>query len=452
MKQEVFSLEQLKTVTSDSHHTNDSKSQRWNPIHWKIGVLPVPIYVAVATIVLLAAYFQKLPADMIGGFAIIMVVGMLLGEIGSRIPIFRSIGGPAILALFVPSAFMFFNLLNETTVNAVSNLMTTSNFLYFYIACLVAGSILGMNRTVLMQGITKMLVPLVLGTVTAVAAGVGVGMLFGYEAKHTLFFIVVPILAGGIGEGILPLSAGYSAILGTPVADLISQMIPAAIIGNIFAIICAALLKQLGLRKQHLTGNGVLVKTKGDRIPTSVDDNKPVNFSLMGAGLLVACSFYVFGHLMESSLHIPAAILMILIAAFCKIFKLIPSQLEQGAFHLYKFVSTSFTWPLMVGLGLLFIPLEDVAGIISVSYVLICASVVVTMVTTGYIVGKWMNMHPVDSAIVTGCHSGLGGTGDVAILSASDRMSLMPFAQVATRLGGAGTVILATFILRWLGL
>ena len=26
-----------------------------------------------------------------------------------------------------------------------------------------------------------------------------------------------------------------------------------------------------------------------------------------------------------------------------------------------------------------------------------------------------MKMYPVESAIVTGCHSGLGGTGDVAI-------------------------------------
>ncbi len=51
------------------------------------------------------------------------------------------------------------------------------------------------------------------------------------------------------------------------------------------------------------------------------------------------------------------------------------------------------------------------------------------------------------SAIVTCCHSGLGGTGDVAILSASNRMSRMPFTQISTLIGGASTVILATILL-----
>lgn len=41
------------------------------------------------------------------------------------------------------------------------------------------------------------------------------------------------------------------------------------------------------------------------------------------------------------------------------------------------------------------------------------------------------------------------GTGGVAILSAK-RMVLMPFAQISTRIGGACTVTIVIFLLRWL--
>jgi len=57
-------------------------------------------------------------------------------------------------------------------------------------------------------------------------------------------------------------------------------------------------------------------------------------------------------------------------------------------------------------------------------------------------------MYPVESAIVTACHSGLGGTGDIAILTASNRMELMPFAQISTRIGGAAMIVLATLLMK----
>ncbi len=417
----------------------------------EVSNVPLALFIGIAAVVAVSAWTGHLPKNMIGGLGVIMTLGFVLAHMGRIIPVLKEIGGPAILCLMVPSVLVYFNLFQAHTLGTVQLLMKEANLLYFVIACLVVGSILGMNRIILIQGMMRMFVPLVIGTIAAVASGLAVGSLFGYSLYHSFFFIIVPIIGGGIGEGILPLSLAYSAILGQAPDVYVAQLAPAAVVGNIFAIISAGVLARLGSRRKELNGNGMLIRSARDNaLFAGGEQTRQTDFHLMGGGLLLICAFFIVGGLLEKVVHIPGPVLMILIAVLCKYGKVIPARMEIGAHSCYKFVSAALVWPLMIGLGMLYVPLESVVAVFSVGYVVVCGSVVLSMTLASFFIAPYINMYPVEAAIVTSCHSGLGGTGDVAILSASNRMALMPFAQIATRIGGASTVIAATLLLGWI--
>ena len=58
---------------------------------------------------------------------------------------------------------------------------------------------------------------------------------------------------------------------------------------------------------------------------------------------------------------------------------------------------------------------------------------------------------PGPTPLLPAAHPLQGGTGDVAILTAGNRMQLMPFAQIATRIGGAITVTTVLIVLTQIG-
>lgn len=415
---------------------------------YEIGVIPWPYFLGIAAIVFFSAHYGYLPKTMIGGLAVIMTMGVFFGQIGQRLPILKEIGGGAILCLLLPSVLVFYGFFGKTTLDATRMLMKDANFLYFVIASLVVGSILGMNRFILVQGMIRMFVPLVVGTLAAVCAGMAVGVLFGYTPYHTFFFIIVPIIGGGIGEGILPLSLAYAHILGGTPEQYVAQLVPAAVVGNIVAIICAGALARIALKRPSINGEGVLIRAREQNdLFKETDEHDAIDFRYMGAGVLLICAFFILGGLLEKVVHIPGPVMMIVVAVLFKYLRVLPERLEKGSKQFYKFISVAFIWPVMIGLGMLYVPLDSVVNVFSIGYVMVCTSVVVAMTLAGFLIGNMLNMYPVESAIVTCCHSGLGGTGDVAILSASNRMGLMPFAQISTRLGGAATVIGSTILL-----
>jgi malate:Na+ symporter len=429
--------------------TSASPGNLWARImSWKVGPLPLPIYVAASVIVILAAKYRALPNDLIGGLALLMLSGFLLGELGARIPVLKHIGGTAIMCLLVPSALVGYKIFDPDVLKVVTTAMKTANLQYLYIAALVVGSILGMSHKVLVQGFTRMFIPLVVGTAAGALIGIAVGAAFGYSPKHTFFFIIVPIVGGGIGEGILPLSIAYSEILGKTQPDLIAMMIPAALIGNVVAILSSGLLNWLGEKRPELSGNGSLVRTGDDAALLAKQQERPLDLKLMGAGLLITCMFFIVGALLAPVTGIPGPVLMIVSVAVIKVFKLMPASMELGAQQMYKFMTSNLTFAILVGLGVLFVPWNQMVASLTLGYFMVCLSTVLAIVASGFLIGRVMKMYPVESAIVTACHSGLGGTGDVAILTASNRMELMPFAQISTRIGGAAMVVLATLLLK----
>lgn len=83
---------------------------------------------------------------------------------------------------------------------------------------------------------------------------------------------------------------------------------------------------------------------------------------------------------------------------------------------------------------------------------LITVVIILTVALCAGLFGKFVGFYPVEAAITAGlCTNSMGGTGNIAVLSASDRMGLIPFAQMATRLGGALVLISASFLITILG-
>src|SRR5215510_8308176 len=186
----------------------------WKIVDFRVGIVPIPIYVILIALLVGFTYTGDIKGEVSIMIAVLVIGGFTCAEIGKRIPILRNIGAAAIFATFIPSALAYYKLLPPQIEKSVVEFTKYTNFLYLFIACIIVGSILGMDRQVLVKGFLKIFVPLALGSVAAGLVGTAVGTLLGLGASHTFFFVVIPIMAGGVGEGAIPLSIGYSEILG----------------------------------------------------------------------------------------------------------------------------------------------------------------------------------------------------------------------------------------------
>jgi malate:Na+ symporter len=420
----------------------------WKLMEKRIGVVPLPVAVAMIGLIGYFVWHGGLPTEICMMIGVIGVGGFVCAEIGARLPLLRHVGGAVILALFIPSAFVHYKILPGAIAKPVADFTTSSQFLYLFITALIVGSILGMDRSVLIRGFLKIFLPLGIGSIAAILVGTGVGTLLGIGASKSLLFIVIPIMAGGIGEGAIPLSTGYADIMHRHEADLLAAVLPAVIFGNLTATITAGLLNVFGKKYPLLTGNGRLQPGEHDDMNGREHEiGSHMDVDHIAAAGMFAITLYLMGLAGRQAFGFPAPVLMLILAVVAKLTFAVPPATQQGAYIVYRFFRVAVTYPLLFALGVTLVPWDKLMEAFYWKNLITIVATVCTLVASGWIVGRWIKLYPVETAILNACHSGMGGTGDVAVLTAANRMQLMPFAQVATRIGGAITVTLTLVLL-----
>lgn len=417
---------------------------------YRIGIVPLPIYLTLVIFYLLLTKMNAVTNDLLGALGILIVYSFLLEAIGKNIPVIKDLGGKVLLVTFFPAFMVYKDWLPQPSINIITDFMHNNNFLTFFISLIVVGSIASMNRHVLIKATSRIIFILVLSSFGATLVGLLTAYLLGMDLFYAYFFIVVPVMAGGVGEGALPLSIGYSALLGMTQPEAFGKIIPCVFLGGLIAVILSSFLNHLGEKNPNLTGNGVLLDgEKLEALSNKKDGRIDLNKAIV-AGVFAIMVYFIALYL-NQLLGLPTPILLLIVVMLMKVLGLISDELLEGGVGLYQFTITAITPLLLFGVGVAMTPWEDIISVITnFKLLFVLFMTVLSVVIISYFTAKKTKLYPVDTAIVISCCSGQGGTGALAILTAGNRIILMPFAQVAVRLGGAITVTIALTLLKFL--
>ncbi|EAB9518835.1 citrate/sodium symporter CitN [Salmonella enterica subsp. enterica] len=417
-------------------------------LRFKIFGMPLPLYAFALITLLLSHFYNAIPTDLVGGFALMFVMGAIFGEIGKRLPIFNKyIGGAPVMIFLVAAYFVYAGIFTQKEIDAISNVMDKSNFLNLFIAVLITGAILSVNRKLLLKSLLGYIPTILAGIVGASLFGIVIGLCFGIPVDRIMMLYVLPIMDA------VPLSEIYHSVTGRSREEYYSTAIAILTIANIFAIIFAALLDMVGKKYTWLSGEGELVRKASFK---TEDDEKAgqITHRETAVGMVLSTTCFLLAYVVAKkilpsiggvSIHYFAW--MVLIVAALNASGLCSPEIKAGAKRLSDFFSKQLLWVLMVGVGVCYTDLQEIIDALTFANVVIAAIIVVGAVV-GAAIGGWLiGFYPIESSITAGlCMANRGGSGDLEVLSACNRMNLISYAQISSRLGGGIVLVIASIV------
>lgn len=408
----------------------------------KISGVSLPLYAFIVFVLAVTIAMGKLPLNMLGLTLLLVVMGHVLYFIGEKLPIMNSyLGGGSVFTLLGATLLATFHIIPKDIIVATKGFLGDSfGFLDFYIAALICGAILGMNRKILVKASARF-IPVSLVTMVIGAFSVGlVGMLLGQGFGHSILYVSFPQMVGGMGAGILPLSKIYASNLHGDQATIFSQLAPATTLGNILASIGAVLISKVFVNSKS-NGHGVLIPVNKDELKKEKLNLNPTD---IGVGMMFAFTIFLLGVICNAFVpKIHSYAFMIIIVFILKALDVVPKTLENCVVMFNQVIMSNLTHAVLAGIGLSLIDLATLAKAMNVQFIILSLTSVVAMGLAAAIIGEFVGLFPVETAIGAGMiNNSMGGTGNIAVLSASDRMEMIAFAQMANRLSGAIILIL----------
>ena len=401
-----------------------------------IAGFSIPLYLGILALVVVCMYMDCLPVGLVGGMIALMVLGEGLNFLGNHTPVVKTYLGGSVICILGAAVIQALGLIPEQTHEILDNFVNKEGFLVFYISALITGSLFNIDRGLLIRATVKLLPTAVISLAVGVILSGLLGMVMGDSFLEGILYIGIPMTSGGMTAGAVPLSAMYSSVLGTDAGQILTRIAPATVLGNCVAIIFGGLANNIGERKPSLTGNGCLVND-GHEVKKQ-PPMKPT-FALLCTGLIISMAFYELGALCHHFISIvPTYAWMIVAVVIVKGTGILSERLEDAAREWGQFAIHSWTAAALTGIGATLIDLKTILHTITPFYLLSVVLIVGAITLTAGLIGIKMGFYPLESSIAAGmCTTNMGGSGNVAVLSSSKRMELLPFAQIVTRSCGA---------------
>lgn len=436
-----------------------------NKINFKVCGLSAKHFIPFFIVIMITTYMGFLPTvtiysngtdtytatSFIATIAFLMAIGGLFFWLGNTIPIVNNyLGGACLLPLLGASFLNFVGLVPETLQNGTKVLMS-GGFQDAYIAMLLVGSILVMDRKILL-GATARYMPTILGSqVFALGFCMLAGLITGFGIPEALFNIGAPCMSGGSGGAMTTLPKLYSDLAGTDMSGMAGQFLCYASIANVLAVVFAAVGGALTSKVKGLNGNGEILHSKNAKMDVEAEKRPgtSADYAALGSGLFMSFCFYLLGNIFGSLPGlsvIPGLAWTIIFAIIVKCTGILPQSIEDNCVYAMNFALKALLPMLIAGIGINSLKFSTLSEYFTPGAFIVIIMAVLGAFIGAMIFGKISGLWAYEAGVTAGlCCCNIGGSGDLAVLSAANRMNLLAFASISTRIGGALMVI-------WIGL